>query len=145
MNRRTLLRLAVGSGMIWAAGGLLGARPGFASGASGKIIESRMAGGMFYTMDAPGRWAGKEAGHVPMIERSGTMIEVTTGHVMDGYIHYIVKHMILDGDFQFVSERSFDPASDAPVSSHDISGLAGVVYALSMCYVHDVWVSKIEL
>ena len=41
MNRRTLLRLAVGSGMIWAAGGLLGARPGFASG---KIIESKMAG-----------------------------------------------------------------------------------------------------
>ena len=63
MNRRTLLRLAVGSGMIWAAGGLAGARPGFASGASGKIIESRMAGGMFYT---PGRWAGKD----PLYDRS---------------------------------------------------------------------------
>jgi len=70
---------------------------------------------------------------------------VATGHEMDGFTHYIVKHVVLDQNFEFVSEILFDPAVDSPVSQHDIGGLQGVVYALSVCNKHDTWLDVLEL
>jgi superoxide reductase len=118
---------------IAAAGGLL------------DPMDSNLAGSLFYTMDSPGRWAGKEEGHVPMIERSGDRIEVTTGHEMDGYVHYIVKHILLDENLDFVAETMFDPENDAPISTYDISGLSGSLYAVSLCNQHDAWINRLAL
>jgi superoxide reductase len=108
-------------------------------------FKSPLAGSLFYTADSPGRWAGKEGGHVPTIGRSGNTIEVTTGHEMDGFNHYIIKHTILDENFAFLRETMFNPEKDSPVSQHDVSGLQNVVYALSLCNKHDAWLNALEL
>ena len=98
-----------------------------------------------YTKERPGRWAKKAAGHLPVIERRGERIRVTTRHPMAGYKHYIVKHMILDENFRYVREKVFDPGADKPVSEYDISGLKRSVYAISMCNLHDTWISTLRL
>ena len=82
---------------------------------------------------------------MPRIERSGSTIEITTGHEMDGFNHYIVKPVILDERFGFVRETMFNPETNAPVSQHDIGVLKNVVYAISLCNKHDAWLIVIEI
>lgn len=141
MNRRALMRM----GLLGTATAVFAPRVVLASESVVNPFQSPLAGSIFYTADAPGRWAGKQGGHVPMIERTGSAIEVTTGHPMDGYNHYIIKHVILDQHFAFVREIMFDPAKDSPVSEHDIAGLEHVVYAVSLCNKHDAWLNALEL
>ncbi|BCX88419.1 superoxide reductase [Methylomarinovum tepidoasis] len=104
------------------------------------------AGGVYYTQDLPGRWKGKEAGHVPRMEVLGRVgglhIRVTTAHPMDGCRHYIVKHVILDGKYRFLDEHLFDPEKDkVPVSEFNLGTYRGQIYLLSMCNLHDVWLA----
>ena len=137
-------RLFIGAGLVGATSPvLLHAVPASAAGADEAMAQ--LSGALFYTSEAPGRWAGKEAGHAPKIERSASMIEITTGHEMDSYTHYIVKHTLLDADMNFVAETMFNPDRDAPVSEHSIKGLSGRHYALSLCNKHDLWVTAFEL
>ncbi len=140
MERRGILRL----GLAGAAGSLFLPRAILAAG-HGNATHSPMAGGVYYTRRNPGRWAKKIGGHLPTIEREGNKIEVTTGHPMKGFQHYIVKHMILDENFRFVAETRFDPLKDTPMSSHDISKLRKTVYVASMCNIHDVWLNALYL
>ena len=140
LNRRLVLR----AGLIGAASPVvLNAVPAAAAG--NDPMASGLAGTVFYTSEHPGRWAGKEGGHAPMIERSASNIEVTTGHPMDGYVHYIVKHTLLDQNLNFIGETMFDPEKDSPVSQHSVAGLEGAVYALSMCNKHDLWITAFTL
>ena len=78
--------------------------------------ESKLAGGVYYTKDAPGRWSKKAAGHLPhlAVEKSGSdnIIEVVTGHEMKGYEHYIIKHVLLDKDYRVLVEHMFNPMHD---------------------------------
>jgi len=83
-------------------------------------IKSPLAGSVFYTMDSPGRWAKKAVAHVPQIERSGDKIEVSTGHPMDGHVHYIVKHVVLDEKFR---RDVFVKAGAAPGSAWGTASL----------------------
>ncbi len=104
------------------------------------------AGGVYYTRRNPGRWKGKEAGHLPRIEIltsvGGMHIRVTTPHPMDGCRHYIVKHVVLDGKYRFLAEHLFDPEKDTvPVSEFDLGTYRGQIYLLSMCNLHDVWLA----
>lgn len=140
MNRRTVLA----AGLAGITTGVLVPSQVWAK-SSFDPFKSPLAGALFYTQDAPGRWAGKEGGHVPTIERSGSMIEVTTGHEMNGFVHYIIKHVILDENFGFARETMFNPGKDSAISQHDISGLKNVVYAISLCNKHDAWLNALEL
>jgi len=138
MDRRTLLK----TGLLASAGGLLIPRTGIAAV---NPVNSPLAGSVYYTAESPGRWAGKEDGHAPTFERDGDMVQVTTAHEMDGYVHYIVKHVLLDENLEFVAETMFDPEKDSPVSTYDIRGLKRRVYALSQCNKHDVWLGAMEV
>ncbi|OAI12470.1 hypothetical protein A1507_03040 [Methylomonas koyamae] len=107
-------------------------------------------GDLYYTKDAQGRWAGKAATHLPVIEagKDGgkTTVKVTTPHEMKGYEHYIVKHVLLDKDYKFLAEHMFDPAKEpVPVSTFTLDGYSGTLYALSFCNKHDLWVSSAEI
>jgi len=137
MQRRLFLK---GLGVIGVVSSVAMPKLAIAGGAIDPM-QSKLAGSLFYTMDAPGRWEGKESGHVPMIERSGNAIEVTTGHEMDGYNHYIVKHILYDENLEFIEETRFNPEADAPVSEHDISNLSGSLYVVSLCNKHDAWLN----
>ena len=140
MERRNVLRF----GLAGAAGSLFVPSSVMAAGGF-KAAGLPMAGGVYYTKERPGRWAKKISSHLPVIKRMGGKIEVTTRHPQDEYKHYIVKHTVLDADFQYVSEVMFDPLKGAPVSSHDISKLSGTIYVTSMCNIHDVWLNALTL
>ena len=142
MDRRSILKLSAAAGA-----GLFGPVliPGLSHADRVGEFQTPLAGGLFYTKERPGRWAKKAAGHLPIIERRSDRIRVTTRHPMTGYKHYIVKHMILDENFRYVREKVFDPGVDKPVSEYDISDLKRSVYAISMCNLHDTWISTLNL
>ncbi len=140
MNRRNFISASV----IGSAASLLASRSVFAAPAS--TPSSSMAGGLYYTKASPGRWAEKATGHSPLINitttAAGASIKVTTPHEMKGYEHYIVKHIVLDKDYNFITEKVFDPAKDkAPISEHDLGAYKGEVNVLSVCNLHDTWLS----
>nr|VFK39789.1 MAG: superoxide reductase [Candidatus Kentron sp. TC] len=148
MQRRNLIRLTL-AGMAATA---LMPKAVFAkadsANPSGKdahpMASHPMAGGVFYTKEAPGRWKGKENSHAPIIEvekKSGkTSVKITTGHEMKGHEHYIVKHILLDGEYGFLGEKMFDPSKDkAPISTFPLEEYKGPIHALSVCNKHDTW------
>lgn len=145
MDRRSLIRIAVAGG----AAGIVAPRIVLA-GAMGDAMQSKLAGSVFYTRDAPGRWSKKVGGHLPNLEKQGgggsTQVRVVTSHEMKGFEHYIVKHMLLDGKLGLLGEKMFDPMKDgAPISTFDLGGYSGPVYALSVCNIHDTWMNVIEV
>lgn len=110
-------------------------------------LKTKLAGGVYHTQDAFGRWnKGLADHHLPEFEKQGSNLKVTTHHPMSGYEHYIVKHQLLDADFNFITERPYNPKKDdTPEASFDVSGHKGIVYVLTMCNVHDVWVNATEV
>ncbi|MCF6252999.1 MAG: hypothetical protein L3J75_17295 [Methylococcaceae bacterium] len=141
MERRDFIGLSVaGVGASLLSSKLVAAETG----------QQSMAGGVYYTKENPGRWSKKIAGHLPNIEiqRNGGKItvQVVTAHGMDSYKHYIVKHVLLDQDYNYLDEKMFDPMKDeAPISSFELKNYKGTVYALSMCNKHDVWMNEAKI
>ncbi|MBL4712903.1 MAG: hypothetical protein JKX75_10500 [Gammaproteobacteria bacterium] len=139
MNRRNFIRLSA----LGATTGIIAPRAVLAS-------ASGMAGGVYYTKDAPGRWSKKVGGHLPNIEVSkssaGVSIEVITSHEMLGFDHYIIKHQVLDNNFDFITERMFDPLKDkAPISEFSLGNYSGRIHVLSVCNKHDTWLNIIDV
>jgi superoxide reductase len=102
---------------------------------------------IYYTKEAPGRWAAKVATHLPAIEvekaAGKVTVKISTAHEMNGYEHYIVKHVLLDKNYHFIDEKLFNPAQDkTAVSSYTLENYSGPVYALSMCNKHDLWLNS---
>ncbi len=105
---------------------------------------------IYYTKEAPGRWSGKVATHLPNIEieKAGGKItvKIVTGHEMKAYEHYIVKHVLLDQNYKFLDEHMFDPTKDtAAISTFTLHDYSGPIYALSMCNKHDLWLNGAEV
>ena len=135
MDRRALLKL----GLVGAAAASL---PKTAS--ASKMSMDSMAGGVYYTKESPGRWGKKIGGHMPSIQvMPGGKVNVVTGHAMKDYKHYIVKHMVLDKNYNFLAEKMFDPAKDNEAkSTFELGGYKGEIHVLSVCNKHDTWVSS---
>lgn len=142
MERRDFIRLsAAGAAVSIIAPSLVQAEAG---------KQPTPPGDVFYTKDAQGRWAGKAATHLPVIEASKAdgkiTVKITTPHEVKGYEHYIVKHVLLDKDYKFLNERLFDPSKDAvAISEFTLANYSGTVYALSLCNKHDLWLSSAEI
>tara|TARA_B100000768_G_C10963684_1_gene242787 strand:- start:65 stop:472 length:408 start_codon:yes stop_codon:yes gene_type:complete len=135
MDRRSFIRLSA-----------LGATTGIIAPATVLASSSSMAGGVYYTKDAPGRWSKKVGGHLPIIEVSGNTIQVTTPHSVDGYEHYIIKHVVLNDKFEFVSEKMFNPINnEAPISQFSLDNYSGRIHVLSVCNIHDTWLNIAEV
>jgi superoxide reductase len=105
---------------------------------------------VYYTKDAPGRWSGKVATHLPNIEieKSGgnVTVKIVTPHEMKGYEHYIVKHVLLDKNYKFIDEKMFDPTKDqTATSTFTLQNYSGSIYALSMCNKHDLWLNGADV
>jgi len=135
MDRRSFIRLSA-----------LGAVTGIIAPTAVLASTATMAGGVYYTKDAPGRWSKKVGGHLPTIEVSGKKIQVTTSHAMNGYEHYISKHMVLNDKFEFIDEKMFNPMKDkAPISQFELGEYTGRIYVLSACNKHDTWLNIAEV
>jgi superoxide reductase len=142
MNRRSFIRIAA----VGASAGIIAPEFVLADTMSQKNSKNSMAGGVYYTKESPGRWAKKAGSHSPIMEKTDTGIRVVTGHPMKLHEHWIVKHILLDNNFQFISENIFDPAKDkAAISNFSLSDQSGTVYALSVCNLHDSWLTMLEV
>jgi len=141
MDRRSFIRLSTVGAVAAGASGIIAPTSVLASSS-----HASMAGGMYYTKDAPGRWSKKVGGHLPLVAVSGKNIEVTTPHAMKAHGHYIVKHMILNEKFDFIDEKVFDPTKDKrAVSEYSLDGYNGRVHVLSVCNLHDTWLNIVEV
>lgn len=142
MNRRSFIRI----GVAGATTGIIAPQMVLAGSLGKKMSNSNMAGGVYYTKEAPGRWAKKSGSHSPIIEKAEGGVRVVTGHPMKANDHWIVKHILLDSDFNFINENMFDPVTDkSAISKFSLNGSTGVVYALSVCNKHDSWLSMLEV
>ena len=140
MDRRNFIRFGVAA----TAGGLIVPSISLAEGTMSG------AGGIYFTKDQPGRWAAKAGGHAPMITlQKGdgqTAVEVVTPHEMKQYEHYIIKHILLDKDYNFIAEYMFDPDKDLqPRSEFKLDGYSGALFAISTCNKHDTWLTMAEV
>jgi superoxide reductase len=146
VDKRSFIRF----GLVGSTVGIIAPKPVFAA-AMDSGLASKLAGGVFHTEDAFGRWnKGVAEHHLPSLEKrvSGSMVElhVATNHPMSAYAHYIIKHELLNADFHFMQEHLYNPSSDkAPVAMFDIGTYKGAVYVLTMCNVHDLWLNMIEV
>ena len=142
MKRRDFIRLSAAG----AGAGLLIPQTVLA-----KNCDAMSASGtIYYTEDSPGRWSGKAATHLPVIEiekKADKMTaKVLTPHEMKGYEHYIVKHVLLDKNYQFLDEKMFNPLADKTAESFfTLANYSGPLYALSMCNKHDLWLNSITV
>ena len=139
MNRRNFMRLGLaGAGLM-----TLNATPLLAET---KSAQPMGAGGLFYTKENAGRWAGKVATHLPTVEIEKSTVKVTTAHEMNGFEHYIVKHVLLDKNYQFLDEHFFNPTIDKIAqSTFNLPNYSGTLHVLSLCNKHDLWLTTVEL
>jgi superoxide reductase len=123
-------------------GSLLVAGAAAASGIGRAQTAAKFPPGLVYTKDAPGRWAGREATHVPKATLEGKNIKVVTPHVMSEK-HYIVKHTVLTTDGKLIGEKTFAPTDPAAESSFALpDGYKGTIWITSFCNIHDLWLSE---
>lgn len=142
MDRRSFIRIS----SVGATVGIIAPQIVLAGSLSKKISKNAMAGGLFYTKESPGRWAKKAGSHSPIIQKIDSGVRVVTGHPMKQGKHWIIKHVLLDSDFKFIAENIFNPNKDkAAISNFSLSGQRGAVYALSVCNLHDSWLTVLEV
>ncbi|MFK7827336.1 MAG: desulfoferrodoxin family protein [Oligoflexales bacterium] len=94
-----------------------------------------------YTQESPGRWAGKEAGHLPNVSMEGSILLVTTEHAMTEE-HYISKHQVIDELGTVLNEKLFNPAEDTDATSRfrvERPAVGSNFIVLSHCNLHGIW------
>ena len=95
-----------------------------------------------YTQDSPGRWSGKEAGHLPNVSMEDISLVVSTEHGMSEE-HYISKHQVLDENGTILGENVFDPTveTETPVSRFILNrpSIGTTFKVLSHCNLHGMW------
>jgi len=142
MNRRSFIRI----GMAGVATGTILPNIASALATDDTLSSSKLAGGLYYTKESPGRWSKKAGSHSPIVSKTDAGVRVLTGHPMIANKHWIIKHILLDKDFKFIAENMFDPAKDkVAMSNFDLAEQKGLVYALSVCNKHDTWVTAITV
>ena len=109
------------------------------------LLSGPLAGSFYFTKKKPGNKKNLVQSHSPLLEINNNTLSVYTPHEMKGYDHYIVKHIVLDNRFNVISEKTFDPSTETPVSKHNISGYEDNLYILSVCNHHDTWLNIIKI
>ncbi|PHQ71920.1 MAG: hypothetical protein COB93_01975 [Sneathiella sp.] len=64
---------------------------------------------------------------------------------MDSYNHYIIKHVILNDNFEFAGEQAFNPETDSPISEYNITELNSAVYVILPCNKYDARLNVLML
>jgi len=138
-------RVIAGSGVALLASAT---QPAAAAENSMKDALRALAGKVFYSNDRPGRWKGKEEGHVPLIKidkaENSVLIRAATNHPMQPN-HNVIKHILMDADLNFIQEQVFDQQFDMPRSRFELNGYKGRIYVGSLCNLHDNWINWAEV
>jgi superoxide reductase len=146
MDKRSFIRF----GLIGTSLGIITPKAVFAA-AMDTGLQSKLAGGVYHTEDAFGRWnKGVAEHHLPALEKKvaggAAHLHVATNHPMIPYAHYIIKHELLNAEFRYMQEHPYDPNKNkAPVATFDVGNYRGIVYVMTICNVHDLWLNMIEV
>lgn len=142
MDKREFIRISVAG----AAGALFVPRILMADMVE-PALKTKLAGGVYHTDVAFGRWNKKISElHLAHFAKHGHELHVASHHPMPGYEHYIVKHQLLDSDFKFITEHRYNPTKDKkPETTFNIKGHKGLLYVITMCNIHDVWINATEV
>jgi superoxide reductase len=142
MDKRQFIRVSIAG----ATGALFVPRV-LMAGMVEPALKTKLAGGVYHTDEAFGRWnKGVAEHHLADFAKHGQELHVESHHPMPGYEHYIVKHQLLDSNFKFITENRYDPSKDKkPETTFDVKGKKGLIYVITMCNVHDVWVNATEI
>jgi superoxide reductase len=142
MDKRDFIRVSIAG----AAGALFVPRI-LMAGMVEPALKTRLAGGVYHTAEAFGRWNKKiSALHLADTSKQGNELHVESHHPMDGYKHYIIKHQLLDAHFRFITEHRYDPLKDKkPRTVFNIKDHKGLIYVITMCNIHDVWINAHEV
>jgi len=133
-SRRDFLKGSLILGVAVAAGRAGQARAG-----------SAFPSALVYTKDNPGRWAGKEAAHVPKVAVAGGKVTILTPHPMTPQ-HFIVKHTLLTPEGKVIGEKTFTAADPKAESAYDLpAGFKGTLWATSFCNLHDLWLKELTV
>jgi superoxide reductase len=101
--------------------------------------------GLVYTKDNPGRWAGKEGAHVPIVTVAGGKVTIQTPHPMTPP-HFIVKHTLLTTEGKVIGEKTFTAADPKAESAYELpAGFKGALWATSFCNLHDLWLTEFSV
>lgn len=142
MDKRDFIRVSVAG----VAGALFVPRV-LMAGMVEPALKTKLAGGVYHTDVAFGRWNKKISElHLAETSKHGHDLHVISHHPMPGYQHYIVKHELLDANFNFITEHRYDPTKvKTPETTFNIKGHKGLIYVMTMCNVHDVWINATEV
>lgn len=132
-NRRDFMKTS-----LVASAGILAASVSPASAA-----DNTKANIFAYSKKNPGRWAGKEGSHAPVVTVEGDKITIETKHGMSEG-HYIVKHSLVTNTGEVLGENFFFPTDKKAISTFMIKGGHEELYALSFCNLHDLWVTEFK-
>jgi len=98
----------------------------------------------FYTKANPGKWAGKEGTHLPLLEILPGIVVVKTPHTMAAD-HYICRHQLRTEDGTIIADRLIKP-TDTPETQFFIPKPAGkLVCAFSTCNIHGIWKEDFQI
>lgn len=130
-TRRNFLKASAATGLAVAAGTL-----------ASQTHAAEMP--LVYSQGKAGAYEGKTGSHAPEIKVEGSLVTITTKHVMTAE-HYIALHS-LSGAATYFGAREFGikdlGEGKVAVSTYDIGAYTGPLKAISICNLHDVWMTE---
>lgn len=96
------------------------------------------ASGVIFTQANPGKWAGKEALHVPTATFAAGSVTVTTPHVMTAD-HYITTHFIKSNAGIVVGLKEYQPTDPKPEVTFTLAPGTTTITLFSNCNLHGLW------
>lgn len=105
-------------------------------------LEDTAKDRVLFSVEKPGKWAGKEMTHAPTAVVKDDSLVVETPHAMT-VEHFISKHQIRSLKGELLGENSFDPLKTTtnPISEFPLQILEEnpEVLVYSFCNLHGVW------
>jgi desulfoferrodoxin (superoxide reductase-like protein) len=103
--------------------------------ARAKELEGK---GPIYTADSPGKWKGKEGGHVPTATFDNAGVTIVTKHPMTAE-HWITTHYIKNEKGMVIGLKEFKGTDAAAKSTFPLPKGTTSVTVYSNCNLHDLW------
>jgi len=94
--------------------------------------------GPIYTAADPGKWKGKEGGHVPTATFDSSGVTVFTKHPMTTD-HYITTHYIKNDKGVVIGLKEFQATDNEAKSTFPLPKGTKSITVYSHCNLHDLW------
>lgn len=101
------------------------------------------AKGPFYTAAAPGKWKGKEGGHVPVASFEAGQVTILTQHPMTPE-HRITTHYIRNQKGVVIGLKEFSATDSEAKSTFPLPTGTTALTVCSHCNLHDLWSAQAQ-